>query len=195
MWIRPLLPLMPRKSVPELNPTIERTIAGEVIFNIKSNISSEPFARQPLSSMQTLADIKDWTGAEARLFFALVGSMDYAGCVELTPGQLAERLETSPTQISRAIAGLIEKDLVTKYRFMHRTYWLMVNPIYVRRCRDKDFSRILDEYEEARNIMLEREGGDRYSGSAALHKVKREGSQRNKATRAAKKHNQPFAVA
>lgn len=136
--------------------------------------------------MVRLFQIKDWSPTETRLLFYLLAMCDQNNMVHMHAGEIREVLGVTQAQMSHAVNGLCDKNIVTKCRYYGRAFYFMINPAYFRRFEDKLLSQYLADYQAARVAMWEREkrgeappvpqdyAAERKTGKAALRGEKRQ---------------------
>ncbi|WP_341829624.1 helix-turn-helix domain-containing protein, partial (plasmid) [Synechococcus elongatus PCC 11802] len=105
-----------------------------------------------------LYNMREWSPTETRVLFFMLATCDQGNMVHSTSGEIREVLDVTGAQLSKAIAGLVEKNLIVKCRFVGRSFFFMVNPAYFRRFEEKMLPAYLREYQQAKVIMQEREG-------------------------------------
>lgn len=148
---------MAKPSKVKFSPLVAHPETGELGIENTTNVSVNPWSRLDNNMSLEVSKIKEF-GFPAQLFWFLIGQSDHENRIDLTPPQIAELMETHTNNVSRGLKVLLQNDLVTKIDPHNRTFFLMLNPAVIRRCRAESVDYFQRVYNEARAAMLAREG-------------------------------------
>ncbi|WP_334166374.1 MarR family transcriptional regulator [Synechococcus elongatus] len=157
---------------------------GELYVSSPDTIEREYFSRAVDEEMMSLADFTDWSPTEIRLLFLLMSLADAGNLVHHTSGELRQHLGINNPQMCRAVAALIEKDIVVKCRYQGRSFYFMINPAMLRKFKPERLGFYLEEYDQCKRIMLEKEGKDPAAAGGNVVSIRRKGKQSMKRMRA-----------
>lgn len=114
-----------KKLHAELNVS-DRT--GELSVTLIDDKPITAFWKVMQHNLINLASFTDWTCHETRLLWWLMGHADLENLIKLSQGQIAMLTYIAQPQVSRSVAGLIDKHLIAKVNPVGRSFWLMLNP-------------------------------------------------------------------
>ncbi|WP_338438786.1 helix-turn-helix domain-containing protein [Synechococcus elongatus] len=157
---------------------------GELYVDSPDTIEKELFSRAIDQEMMSLADFTDWSPTETRLLVLLMALADAGNLIHHTPGELRQHLGVNNPQMCRAVAALIEKDIVVKCRYHSRSFYFMLNPAMIRKFKPEMLGFYIGEYESAKQIMLEKEGRDQLIDGSKVVSIRRKSKQSMKRMRA-----------